>query len=480
MSGTAEGGRRDRSDVRRVASSTAAGLAGRAAVLGLGLASVAVTTRYLGPGGYGQFALALAFTQLFGVLADAGLTTIVIRELAQRPERAPAVVGSALALRGMLAVAAVAAAGLVSLAMPYPPDVRIAVLIAGVPLALGLLNSAFVAVLQADLRAGRVALADVAGRAAGLVAVLVVVALDLGFYAVVAAGGVGAAVALAATTALARPLLPSRPRGDRETSRRLISAALPLGLALALNEVYFRADALIISLSRPFAELGLYALAWRIGEVVATVPAVFLLSVFPILARYAATRDRRLGPALQVAGDVALVAGVGIAVGGAVVAGELARLLGGDGFAAAAAPLRVLLAASALGFLNGVFGHALIAAGRQAVTLWLNVVALGLNVGLNVALVPSQGIQAAAWVALGCEGLILVAGLWLVRRHLGLGFSFAILVRCGPAGAAMAAAVWPVREALWLIVPLGAAVYGLVLALTGTFRRGRLAALEEP
>ena len=370
VSGPAEGGRRDRSDVRRVATSTAAGLVGRVAVLGLGLVSVAVTTRYLGPGGYGQFALALAFTQLFGVLADAGLTTIVIRELAQRPERAPAVVGSALALRGVLAVLAVAAAGLVSLAMPYPPDVRVAVLIAGVPLVLGMLNSAFVAVLLADLRMGRVAIADVAGRAAGLLAVVVVVALDLGFYAVVAAGGVGAAVALAATTALARPLLPARPRGDRATSRRLMTAALPLGLALALNEVYFRADALIISLSRPFAELGLYALAWRIGEVVATVPAVFLLSVFPVLARYAATRDRRLGPALQVAGDVAVLTGVGIAAGGAVVAGELARLLGGEAFAAAATPLRVLLAASALGFLNGVFGHALIArrpAGGHAV-----------------------------------------------------------------------------------------------------------------
>ena len=74
-----------------------------------------------------------------------------------------------------------------------------------------------------------------------------------------------------------------------------------------------------------------------------------------------------------------------------------------------------------------------------------------------------------------------MAGLWLVRRLLGLGFSFAILLRCGPAGVAMAAAVWPVRDApLWLTVPLGAAVYLLVLALTGTFRRARLAALDAP
>ena len=64
------------------------GLAGRGAVLLLGLVSVAISTRYLGADLYGRFALALSFVQLFGVLADAGLTTIVVRELAQQPERA--------------------------------------------------------------------------------------------------------------------------------------------------------------------------------------------------------------------------------------------------------------------------------------------------------------------------------------------------------------------------------------------------------
>ena len=90
--------------------------------------------------------------------------------------------------------------------MPYPPDVRVAVLIAGIPLVLGLLNSAFVAVLQSDLRAGRIAIADVAGRAAALAAVALVAALDLGFYAVVSTAGIGAAVTLALTSLLARAL----------------------------------------------------------------------------------------------------------------------------------------------------------------------------------------------------------------------------------------------------------------------------------
>ena len=213
------------SDVRRVARSTAFGLAGRVVVLLLGIASIAITTRYLGASQYGKFALALSFVQLFGVLADAGLTTIIVRELAQKPERAASVLGSALALRSGLAVAAAGAAALAALVMPYPHDVRVAVLIAGIPLVCGLLNSAFVAVLQSDLRAGRIAIADVAGRAAALAAVALVAALDLGFYAVVFTAGVGAAVTLALTSLMARAWLPARP--ERRPRDDAAAAASP-------------------------------------------------------------------------------------------------------------------------------------------------------------------------------------------------------------------------------------------------------------
>ncbi|HEX8101908.1 MAG TPA: polysaccharide biosynthesis C-terminal domain-containing protein, partial [Solirubrobacteraceae bacterium] len=405
--------------------------------------------------------------QLFTVLADAGLTTILMRELAQRPERAPALVGSALALRSALGLLALAGAAIAALALPYSPTVRLGVLIAGVPLVLGVLTSAFTAVALADLRGARVAVADVAGRATALAALAAVVALDLGFYAVIATAGAGAAVTLALAARLARPLLPAAPRGDRATARALLVAALPVGAALALNEAYFRADALIISLSRPYAELGRYALAWRVSELVSVFPGVLIVSVFPVLSRYMASGDGRLRGALQSAFDVFVVLALGIAAGGAIVAAELARTLGGEAFAGAAAPLRVLLCAAALACVNGLLGNALIARGAQIGALWLNGAALGLNVALNVALVPPYGIQAAAWTALGCEVVLLAGTAWLVRRRLGFVPGPAVLPRALVAALAMAAVLWPLRDApVVLTVPLGALVFGAVALAT--------------
>ena len=67
----------------------------------------------------------------------------------------------------------------------------------------------------------------------------------------------------------------------------------------------------------------------------------------------------------------------------------MVELVGGADFDGAATPLRILLAAGALAWVNGVFGYALIAKERQASALWLNVAALVFNVGLNLALVPA-------------------------------------------------------------------------------------------
>ena len=136
----------------------------------------------------------------------------------------------------------IALAGLLSLAMPYTPQVRVAILIAGVPLVLGLVNTAIVAVLQARLRMDRAAISDVAGRAAGFVALIVVAALDLGFYAVVGDGRRGrsrdSARHLAARRARWCACAPPR---AGPVWRSLLVAALPVGAALAVTEVYFRA-----------------------------------------------------------------------------------------------------------------------------------------------------------------------------------------------------------------------------------------------
>jgi O-antigen/teichoic acid export membrane protein len=476
--GAGAAGRRPGAQVtlaRQVARNTAAQALGKAAVLAVGAASIAVTTRYLGAAGYGGFALALAFVQMLGVLADAGIVTVVVREISREPRRTAELVGNALAIRLVLGLAVVALAGLLSLALPYAPEVREAIVIAGVPFMLGLASSSLATVFQARLQMGRAAIADVAGRLAAFAALVAVVAADLGFLAVVASTGVGAAVTLAVTVALVRGFVPVRLLTGRW--RELLVPAVPLGITLAVNEIYFRADTFILSLFRPFEEVGLYTLAYRIFELLALLPAIVMTSIFPLLSRYVPEQRDLAARVIDATADLFVAIAVPVAAGGLVLAPELVRLAAGDAFADAATPLRLLLCAAGAAWVSGLLGYALIADHRQREVLLLSLAALAANLALNLALVPSYGPDAAAAIALGCEAAILAGGWVLVRRHLGISPRMRLLWRALLAAAAMTALLlWLDDVTLALLIPAGAAVYAAVLAAVGGIDRRLLEA----
>jgi O-antigen/teichoic acid export membrane protein len=464
-----------------VARTTGVQVVSKALVFVFGIVSITVLTRYLGTETYGQLVLALGFTQALGVLADVGLATVVVRELAARPGRAAQIAGSALGLRLLFAVVVVALCGALSLLFPYPRELRIAIVLAGVPMTVGLATSAIVAVFQARLRMAPAALADVIGRGAGLAAALVVVVLDLGFYAVVASVAIGAGVTFLFDFVALRSRLGVvvRPRVDREQWRALLRAGIPIGVALAVGELYFRADAIIISVSRSFHEVGLYGLAYRVLELSAVVPGILLAAVFPVLAHAAELDPPRLRAALDTALSVVVRIGAPLAVGGAVLAAQIVVTAGGDSFYGAAVPLRILMAAAAVMFVNGLLGYALIARGRQVDALKLGLAGLVFNVGLNVLLVPDHGIRAAAWVMVGSELLILAGSLWILGRRLGMRPRAPMLGRALIASGVMGAVLWPVRfEHLALTLPLGIAAYGVALGLLGGLRRSELEGLR--
>lgn len=453
---------------RRIVANTAIQAAGKAVVLLIGAGSVAITTRYLGTDGYGKLTFALGFVQMLGILADAGLSTYVIREISREPERTATLVRNALALRLLLGVTVVGLAALLGLVLPYDGQVRVAILIAGAPFVFGLVTHSLSAIFQARLKMRPVVIADVIGRLAGFGALVAVVVADAGFYLTVVAAGVTAAVAMLLTMWFARHEVPLRPAADRAVWRTMALGAVPLGAMLVVNEIYFRADTLILSLSRPFGEVGLYTLSYRLFELLSLLPAIVMSSVFPLLSRHLADRRELAGRIVDATADVYLAVFVPLALGGLFLGDDIVRLAGGDDFAAAATPFRLLLFAVGLAALNGLLGYTLIAAGQQRSLLWLSAAALGFNVVLNAALTTTLGVDAAAAIALGSELLILCGGWTLMRRHLHMTPRPRVLRQVAGAAAAMVVVLELLKDQpMGVLLPAGIAVYAGALLVQG-------------
>jgi O-antigen/teichoic acid export membrane protein len=311
--------------------------------------------------------------------------------------------------------------------------------------------------------------------------VITLVLSDRGLYAVLAATVAGSAVNTAILVVAGRRLARLVTRVDAAEWRVLLARSIPLGVALMIATVYFRADALLLSVLRGSRDVGIYGVAYRFLEAITAFPGFFYVSVFPLLA--AAARRREL-PELramsQKSFDVLVLAALPIVAGTLVLAPGIVHALTGNQFGAAATPLRIVIVGAGLMFVNGLLAYILIALDRQVIVLWVAAASLVLNVGLNLVLIPKYGYNAAAGVATGSEVFGLTGSLWLVRRFAGFTPSLRVGAKGAVATAALTVSTLLLQHRLALAIVLGAAVYVGALVLLRTHRSLELRQLLRP
>jgi O-antigen/teichoic acid export membrane protein len=449
---------------RTVAWNTAVQAASRATSLVLSLAVTMLLTRHLGVAGYGSFVAVFVYMTFFASFADWGTQTILIRDLAQEPDFEHQV-GVALALRLGLAVSAsLLAAATVPLFYRGQPQVLAGVLVALPTLLFGSIATTVTAAFQARLRMGRVALVEVTAQAVSIGAVALLVVTGRPLREVIAGTVAASGIQAALLVVLARKVFAIRPRIDLALSRQLLRRALPLGVSLLVTTIYFKVDALILSTLSGPREIGMYGLSYRVCEAIIGFPAVFVASMFPLLAAAARSSDatelRRL---TQRAFDVLVLGAVPAVLGVVAVAPMLVRFIAGSSFGSAVPVLRVLVVGAGLMFVNGLFGHVLIALDKQRTLLRLSSGALLFNVVANLLAIPRLGALGAAAAATASEILLLVGALWTVRRYAGITPSLRLGRRSLVAGLAMTAAVSVAGGELFASIAVGVASYGVAL-----------------
>jgi O-antigen/teichoic acid export membrane protein len=291
---------------------------------------------------------------------------------------------------------------------------------------------------------------------------------DLGFTAMV--GGVAAgyvAQALVMTALMPRRLrLAWTARGD--TWSLLLRISLPLGATMIVNYLYFRLDVVLLSILKGEDDVAIYGLAYRVLEGLMVLPAYFMLALFPEIARLTGQRERVDGIVTAALGVMEAIA-LPMVLVFAVFAQDVIRVIAGEEFSDAAWVLRILTLALGVSYLNGVYGNALPALGRQNQLFRWSLVVLGANLIVNLALIPPFGVVGAA-VAVVLSELVGFAVVRYLYGQVGSAPWPSLDPRMLLAGALMAAAMAPLLlvpngfAGSLVAVSVGAALGGLVYA----------------
>lgn len=389
-----------------VAKNTAAQLVGRGLSAITTFLVTLLVARQFGATGYGDFVKVTTYAAFFYLIADFGMNAVFL----QHRERGNWASLMTLRILGGIFLIVVAIGILVLLpgsqTQGYTPLVRIGILLFVPTILFQSLITTANAIFQKKLRYDLATWAIFFGS-------IVTILLLLISRTLIAVIGVVAAGTL--VTALASLLLATRLTGPvnflptLKDLKDLFLPSIPLGITLLFNLVYFRADSVVITLTRPTAEVGIYGLAYKVFEVILVFPTFFMNAAYPLML---VTRNFRK-ILIRSFFFLLLVSLAALVV--AWFAAPLLVIIKSD-FARSIDALRILSLGLPFFFVTAATMWALVALKKQSSLAIIYGISMLVNIIGNVIFVPSHGFIAAAWMTvIGEATVLLLSGVVIIK-----------------------------------------------------------------
>jgi O-antigen/teichoic acid export membrane protein len=410
-------------------------ITGYAAGVALSVVAAALLIRHLGPADFGRYTAVISLVTILAAIAEAGLTSLGVREHSVLPPgRRGELVSELVGLRLVTTAAGVAISVAFAAFVGYDREMVVGVLIAGLGMLLFGLQASYAIPLQSRLRLGWVTALELIRQAVLLLAVAALVAANASLVPFFWATVVSSLAALLVVMPLVRGLLPLVPRFRTTDWRRLLALTVPFATANALGAVYVYLIVVVLSLTATEQETGYFGASFRVFIVISAVPGLLVASAFPILARAARDDTNRLAYGLQRLWEMMLLLGVGAALCTALGAELAIDVVAGSDFEPSVEVLEVQALALLPSFLLAVWGFALLSLALYRALIVVNAVALGVSLGVALVLGERYGANGAAWATVfGETALAAGCALALFWHRPDLRPDLAIIPRVGAA-----------------------------------------------
>lgn len=377
---------------------------GRIINTALGLASTAILARLLGSANYGVYSVLLSYGVMFQIAADYGLYLLLTQKIGQDSSAKQHAIPPIFTLRVLLLIVSFVVGVTLALFLPAINTNLPALLLILAGLTFQSISQLCMGIYQANRSVAAATAGDTVGRLAQIAGLGW---LLLQSHTLTSAGspvmtaallfGVGTLVALA----IHLKYLPDRRHFKMVFStaalKSMVRESWPLAAILVLNTIYFRIDMLMLPIWREAAEIGLYALAYRLIENTLFFPAMVGGLLLPHLShafhqRQGAHAQQLVAQALRVVTTVAAITAVVFIA----APREILTFIAGHQFAPAAPLLQILTLALVVMFFGNIFGFTLVAQKQSKFLLKLYLVLVVVNILANRVAIPALGATGAA------------------------------------------------------------------------------------
>jgi len=434
----ADGAPDDEDPIWTVAEGAGFVFGGRIVKLSLTFVIQIVMARLLGATSYGGVVLATTVVGIAGTVGGLGIGGGLTRKLPLYEDdtaRARGVVRASFTIgllgRSVAALILIVAAPFVATRLFDDPNVAVLIQIAAVGLPLGTIAGLSLGTTR-SLRDARpnVLVNHIVNPVAKSTFVAALLLAGLGAVGAIAGRVLAQAIGTVVAVYLAYRFLPFSIRGAAERMHReLLEFSLPLMLSSGMVLVIGQTDTFLLGIFLASGDVGVYNAAFNLQEIgfFFLYPVSFLLP--PVLTRLQTEDESEdIRRTYQIATKWMGLSTVPLFLLVFLFPAVVINVSFGQEFVAGETALRVLMLAPLVSVLLGANGRALVALGHNKVNMYVNTATAGLNVALNLALIPAFGILGAAIASAGSFVFRdVVYTVILHRRHGVVPFSEALV-----------------------------------------------------
>lgn len=202
--------------------------------------------------------------------------------------------------------------------------------------------------------------------------------------------------------------------------RQRVRRSTPFLWWIALTQVYYSTDLILVGFLAGNHQAGLYAAASKLPLSVIALASLWFTVSMPETARlHSIEGTAAIRRQTRVASTTAVVVGVPFVLLGPLFATEISTTLFGPKFDGSGPALAILSASVAVSLLQIVVTSVVMGAGRERSYVRVMAIGAAANVVLNLILIPTLGIVGAAISTIVAEGIVLIAGLGQISQVIG-------------------------------------------------------------
>jgi len=377
--------------------------------------------RYLGANGYGILSFALAFSGIFSILADLGLSTLTIREVARDKSLSNKYLGNVLLIKIILSIVTFFVIILFVNLLGYSQQTINVVYFVSLSVILTSLSQIFYSIFQAFEKMEYQSLGQILSSILMFFGVLLVTYFGfdiVGFSLIYLISSVTILI-YSFITCILKFSFPI-PKYDIEFWKTTIKESLPFGVTGISVMLYINIDSVLLSILQNNEVVGFYNAAYRLVLFLVIIPSTINIAIFPLMSQYHVTSPTSLRIINEKYLKLMLIIGIPIGVGITLLADKIILLIFGIGYTQSIIALQILIWTIVFTFASAASVRLLEATNKQLSLTKITSICVIVNILLNLILIPKFSYIGAS-IATVLTEIIIVSSVFIVTNKLGYG-----------------------------------------------------------